>query len=179
MSMKKSNIIFGIDMTDLLDNNKQSTLTNTLLNDPRIEFTKSFRIISEHVNLLRDTALNSEEDKIIIYGHSLNAMDYSYFQFSDQALKSRGLKIVVVFIHKQFRFEIGLSGVNRSNQKRFHDLLAGQYGPFLPAENPERMDFILRAPLPENWDMTDGDAMVSALKEKSLDLIDWAERKME
>lgn len=80
MSMKKSNIIFGIDMTDLLDNNKQSTLTNTLLNDPRIEFTKSFRIISEHVNLLRDTALNSEEDKIIIYGHSLNAMDYSYFR---------------------------------------------------------------------------------------------------
>ena len=49
----------------------------------------------------------------------------------------------------------------------------------LPAENPERMDFILRAPLPENWDMTDGDAMVSALKEKSLALIDWVERKME
>lgn len=80
MAMVNSNIIFGIDITDLLDNNTQPTLTNNLLKDPRIEFTKSFRIISNHVNMIRDAVFNSKEDKIIIYGHSLNTMDYSYFR---------------------------------------------------------------------------------------------------
>ncbi|HIT36656.1 MAG TPA: hypothetical protein IAC30_08250 [Candidatus Faecousia intestinavium] len=155
----------------LLESYKNLVQTTSLADSYR-EFVRLFRFLRAQ--------LEKEMPDYQFQGNIVeNAMDYSYFQFSDQALKSRGLKIVVVFIHKQFRFEIWLSGVNRSNQKRFHDLLAGQYGPFLPAENPERMDFILRAPLPENWDMTDGDAMVSALKEKSLALIDWAERKME
>ena len=32
-----------------------------------------------------------------------NNMEYSYFQFSDDTLKQMGLKIVVVFVHSDFR----------------------------------------------------------------------------
>lgn len=80
MSMQNSNIILGIDITDLLGRGSSATLTNDLLKDPRIEFTKSFRIISEHVNMMRYADFNPKIDKIIIYGHSLNKMDYSYFR---------------------------------------------------------------------------------------------------
>lgn len=80
MSMKKSNIIFGIDITDLLNNPTSPVISNDLLKDPRIEFTKSFRIISEHVNKIRDHYFMDDINKIIIYGHSLNKMDYSYFR---------------------------------------------------------------------------------------------------
>ena len=78
--MQNSNIILGIDITDLLGRGSSATLTNDLLKDPRIEFTKSFRIISEHVNMMRYADFNPKIDKIIIYGHSLNKMDYSYFR---------------------------------------------------------------------------------------------------
>lgn len=107
-----------------------------------------------------------------------NAMDYSYFQFTSQALKSRGLKIAVVFLHRQFRLEVWLSGVNRSSQKRWFPVLATKDCPFLRTENPERSDYILRTPLPEDWNLADGDGTVSALKQKALELIAWSEREM-
>lgn len=104
-------------------------------------------------------------------------MDYSYFQFTSQALKSRGLKIVVAFLHRQFRLEVWLSGVNRSSQKRWSPVLTAEDCPFLRTENPERSDYILRAPLPEGWNLADGDGTVSMLKQKALELIAWSEGK--
>lgn len=65
-----------------------------------------------------------------------NAMDYSYFQFTNGALKSRSLKIAVVFIHRPFRLEVWLSGVNRSSQKRWFPVLAAGDCPFARTENP-------------------------------------------
>lgn len=90
-----SNIIFGIDITDILDNK----FSSNLLNDPRIKFTKSFRIISEHVNKLRDAVFNSDIDKIIIYGHSLNKMDYSYFRTIFEILSLYRSNKVVLELH--------------------------------------------------------------------------------
>lgn len=106
-----------------------------------------------------------------------NAMDYSYFQFTSRALKSQGLKIAVVFIHRPFQLEVWLSGVNRSSQKRWFPVLAAGDCPFARTENPERSDYILRAPLPEDWNLADGDGTVSALKQKALALIAWSEGK--
>lgn len=102
----------------------------------------------------------------------------TFFQFTSQALKSRGLKIAVVFLHRQFRLEVWLSGVNRSSQKRWFPLLATKDCPFLRTENPERSDYILRTPLPEDWNLADGDGTVFALKQKALELIAWSGREM-
>lgn len=38
-----------------------------------------------------------------------NNMEYSYFQFSDDTTKRMGLKIVVVFVHSDFGFEVWIS----------------------------------------------------------------------
>lgn len=99
MSTKNSNIIFGIDITDLLDKDSTATLTNDLLKDPRIEFTKSFRIISEHVNMMRYSTSNSRIDKIIIYEHSLNKMDYSYFRTIFEMLDLYGSNKLALELH--------------------------------------------------------------------------------
>ena len=45
-----------------------------------------------------------------------NAMDYAYFQFTDPRLRAAGLKIVIVFVHRDFQLEVWLSGVNRKAQ---------------------------------------------------------------
>ena len=53
-----------------------------------------------------------------------NNMEYSYFQFSDDTLKQIGLKIVVVFVHSDFRFEIWISGCNRQIQRQYYNLFS-------------------------------------------------------
>lgn len=83
----------------------------------------------------------------------------------------------MVFLHRQFRLEVWLSGVNRSGQKRWFPVLAAEDCPFLWTENPEWSDYILRSPLPEDWNLADGDGTVSMLKQKALELIAWSEGK--
>lgn len=66
--------IFGIDNHEILeDKNKEE-------NDPRIIFTKPYRLIDNRVNSIRKTSSYKNLDLITIYGHSLGEADYSYFE---------------------------------------------------------------------------------------------------
>ncbi|HZD43610.1 MAG TPA: hypothetical protein VE134_06075 [Methanomicrobiales archaeon] len=51
----------------------------------------------------------------IYYGY----MDMTYFSLFPESLKTRKLKIAVVFIHDTCRFEVWLSGVNKEVQTRY------------------------------------------------------------
>ena len=46
-------------------------------------------------------------------------MDMSYFSIVPDSLKSRSLKIAVVFLHEAFRFEIWLAAANKSVQAEY------------------------------------------------------------
>ena len=153
----------------LLETYRQLVQTTSLA-DSYGEFVRLFRFLR--------VQMEKEMPQFQFQGNIVeNAMDYSYFQFTSQELKSRGLKIAVVFLHRQFRLEVWLSGVNRSSQKRWFPVLAAEDCPFLWTENPERSDYILRSPLPEDWNLADGDGTVSMLKQKALELIAWSEGK--
>ena len=69
--------IFGIDWHDISD-----TTNDIDFNDPRIIFTKSFRLIDNQVNNMRDKKHQYKKNinKIIFFGHSLGHADYSYFE---------------------------------------------------------------------------------------------------
>lgn len=84
-----------------------------------------------------------------------NNMDYSYFQFTDDALKADGLKIVIAFVHRDFEFQIWLSGVNRKTQCEWHALLSKTDHPYMLSDNPGGTDYILRAALAPDWDFED------------------------
>ena len=68
--------IFGVDSHEILKSDKNYDLEN----DPRSIFTKSFRLLDNHVNDIRKTSFQEKIDEIIFYGHSLNKADYSYFE---------------------------------------------------------------------------------------------------
>jgi hypothetical protein len=76
----------------------------------------------------------------IYYGY----LDMTYFSILPPFLKSRGLKVAVVFVYDTFRFEVWLSGRNRGVQVEIshliqkHSLLTYQLTP-----NPEQADSIL------------------------------------
>lgn len=71
--------IFGIDGHDILSPSKNKILD---LDDPRIIFTKSYRLIDSQINTIRDKKhkFPSTVNKMIFYGHSLGHADYSYFE---------------------------------------------------------------------------------------------------
>ena len=66
--------IFGVDSHDIFGSN------NTSFNDPRVIFTKSFRLLDNHVNDIRTTNFQDRLDVITFFCHSLRHADYSYFE---------------------------------------------------------------------------------------------------
>lgn len=104
-----------------------------------------------------------------------NGMDYSYFQFTNDTLKKKGLKIAVTFVHRDFQFEVWLSGFNRKFQCRYYELLKDTKQPFFLTEDPNRSDYILRIPLDQTMDISDGGRVLSEIKEASLQLLGYME----
>ena len=49
-------------------------------------------------------------------------MDMTYFAFKPFELRGKNLKIAVVYLHEQNRFEVWLGGVNRSIQKQYIEI---------------------------------------------------------
>lgn len=69
--------IFGIDNHDILNPQRNDNFT---FDDPRSIFTKSFRLLDNHVNNIRTNTFQKNVDVITFFGHSLNQADYSYFE---------------------------------------------------------------------------------------------------
>ena len=53
-------------------------------------------------------------------------MDMTYFAFTPPELKRQGLKIAIVYLHEQNRFEVWLGGANRKVQAEYIDILKGK-----------------------------------------------------
>lgn len=102
-----------------------------------------------------------------------NSMDYSYFQFTNDELKKKGLKIAVVFVHRDFQFEIWLSGFNRSIQCQYCKIWSNAIVPFELTDNPKKQDYILRIPCRDNLDLADGSCVVLELKKTIFNLLEF------
>ena len=100
-----------------------------------------------------------------------NGMDYSYFLFTNDHLKEKGLKIAVVFVHREFLFKVWLSGFNRKYQSKYYDLLKGKTIPFELTDNPTRNDYILSVTLERSVDISDGSPLIKEIERVSKDLV--------
>lgn len=83
-------------------------------------------------------------------------MDMTYFALIPEFFKQRKLKIAIVFLHEEFRFEVWLSGVNRQVQAQFwqqlKDINLEQY--HLVAD-PVKADAIIEHVLAADPDFSD------------------------
>lgn len=143
-----------------------------------IQTTNLQKSYQEFIALFRYIRINLEKQfpEYKFQGNIMeNSMDYSYFQFTNDKLKSKGLKIVVVFVHSDFQFEIWLSGFNRKIQCQYHDIWNNTSIPFVLTNNPHRQDYILRAPLKKDLDLSDGSYVVHEMKKLVLDLLKFLE----
>lgn len=101
-----------------------------------------------------------------------NNMDYSYFQFANEELKSKGLKIVIAFVHDEFSYQIWLSGLNRQIQQKQYELLKATPHPYTLTDNPNKTDYILRTELIGECNYTNPKVSFLTIKENALAFIE-------
>lgn len=109
------------------------------------EFIKLFKTL--HKELKNKLPNYNFQNKI-----SENILTYSYFSFTNDEIKKNKLKFVVVFMHKTRKFELWLSGMNRSVQINCNIKMKENY---LKCENPIKNDYIYKTEILKLIDFKD------------------------
>jgi hypothetical protein len=103
--------------------------------------------------------------------HTVNAMyagfmDMTYFAFTPPELKSRSLKIAVVYLHEENRFEVWLGGGNRKIQAEYIERLSAvDIGSYTLSKVNPGVDSIIEKRLVESPDFEDREALIRRLEE--------------
>ncbi len=99
-------------------------------------------------------------------------MDMTYFAFTPPVLKEKKLKIAVVYLHEEGRFEVWLSGSNRKVQAEWIERLKGtDVGRYKLSQVQPGVDSILESILTEAPDFDDPERLKDELVKKTLALI--------
>lgn len=107
-----------------------------------------------------------------------NGMDFSYFQFTSPRLKENGLKVAVVFVHRDFQFQVWVSGFNRRHQAHYYNAWKEHLLPFELTSSPTQTDYILRAPLREPANLSDGAALLDQIQNLAENLLQFVEASL-
>ena len=102
----------------------------------------------------------------ILHGY----MDYTYFYYSNDFLKSKKLKLGLVLNHLEMRFEIWLLSNTIPNQKKYWELLKTTKWNKGKTEMPKYS--ILEAVLVENPDFNDLNALTEQIETKMIKVSD-------
>ena len=104
----------------------------------------------------------------IYYGY----MDMTYFSFFPESLKSRKLKIAIVFIHDTIRFEVWLAGYNKQVQTKYWKLFKESgWNKYHIVSTTKVVDSIIEYILVDNPDFSDLDTLTRKLERATLKFI--------
>ena len=104
----------------------------------------------------------------IYYGY----MDMTYFAFTPESLKQRKLKIAIVFLHEEFRFEVWLSGANKQVQSEYWELVKESgWNQYRVVSTIKGMDSIVEHILVDDPDFSDLDALTQQIEKGTLKFI--------
>ncbi len=138
---------------------------------------QAYRGLMEFMGSLRARFAKKYPDYSVSGSLYFGYMDMTYFSVISPALKERGLKIAVVFLHGECRFEAWLSGVNRGVQARYWQFIKesgwDQY-PLVP--DPKDADAILTHFLADSPDFSDMDMLTGEIETGTLAFLRDVER---
>ena len=84
---------------------------------------EAYRGLMDYFNSLRLYFRKKYPDHFVSGSVYYGYMDMTYFSFTPKSLKSKKLKIAIVYLHEAFRFEAWLVGYNKKNQKKYWKLI--------------------------------------------------------
>lgn len=107
-------------------------------------------------------------------------MDMTYFAILTETLKRRGLKIAVVFLHTEFRFEVWLSGANRDIQAQtWQEFRDKGWNTYRLVADARKADAVMEHIAVENPDFSDLEALTGQIEWETLKFMSEVERFLE
>ena len=104
-------------------------------------------------------------------------MDMTYFHLFSKSLKQQKLKIVVLFLHETFRFEVWLSGLNKQVQSHYLKFFKEKnWNKYHIASTTKNIDYILDHVLLANPDFSDFDVLTTEIERGTLTFLKDVER---
>jgi len=99
-------------------------------------------------------------------------MDMTYFPLFPPMLKQRNLKIAIVFLHQEFRFELWLAGTNKAVQKQtWQALRAAGWEKYQLVESLAGRDAVIEHILVDDPDFSDLDALTQRIEAGTVQII--------
>lgn len=97
-------------------------------------------------------------------------MDMTYFAFTPSALKNAKLKIAIVFLHEECRFELWLAGTNRQIQAEYVQMLSHKdLGRYALSQIQPGVDSIIASTIVEQPDFDNPDELKKRIEAKTME----------
>ena len=104
-------------------------------------------------------------------------MDMTYFACTPPALKEKGLKIAIIYLHEENRFELWLSGSNRKIQAGYISLLQTRdTGGCKLSQSKPGVDSILESRLPDQPDFDHAGELMDRIEREVLRFMEITEK---
>ena len=119
------------------------------------------------------TRLKTEQTDFEVSALYQGYMDMTYFACTPQALKEKGLKIAIVYLHEENRFELWLSGSNKKIQAEYISLLQTRdTGGCKLSQSKPGVDSILETRLPDQPDFDHAKDLMERIEREALRFIE-------
>jgi len=133
---------------------------------------EAYNGLIQYFKALRSHFSNKYPDFLVSNNIYPRYMDLTYFHFFPKSLKPRKLKIVVLFIHDTFRFEVWLAGNNKKVQTEYINLFnESDWNNYHLATTTKGVDSILDHILIDNPDFRELDTLTKQIELRTLKFI--------
>ena len=130
---------------------------------------EAYKGLIQYFKDLRSHFNNEYPDFLVSSSIYPGYMDLTYFHFFPKSLKPRKLKIVILFIHGTFRFEVWLAGNNKKIQTKYLDLFnENNWKKYHLASTTIGVDSILDHILIDNPDFRELDMLTKQIERETL-----------
>ncbi len=134
---------------------------------------KAYQGLMDYIMRLRSYFENKYPDYLVSGSIYQGYMDMTYFSFFPQSLKTRKLKVGIVFVYSTFRFEVWLFGYNKGVQAEYWKLFkeSGWNKHRIPPTT-KGFDSVVESVLVENPDFSDLDALTKQIEKGAFEFIE-------
>jgi CRISPR/Cas system endoribonuclease Cas6 (RAMP superfamily) len=130
---------------------------------------KAYKGIMTFMSELKNNLANKYPEYVsgtLYFGY----MDMTYFAFTPAELKKRNLKIAVVYLHEQNRFEIWLGGGNRKIQAEYIEFFKNKnIGNYKLSQIQHGVDSIIEMQIVEHPDFDNVEKLSMTIESKTIE----------
>jgi hypothetical protein len=133
---------------------------------------EAYKGLMEYIENLKLHFKNKYPNYFVSSSIHYGFMDYTYFYFFPKSLKRQKLKVVLLFIHDSFSFEVWLSGYNKAAQSKYLRLFKeGNWNKYPLAPTIQGIDYITKNTLTDDSDFSDLEALTEQIENGALKFI--------